>query len=325
MTGIRLDKYLSQQFPQYSRAFLKSQINAGNILVNSKIKKPSYILKENDQLEVNITKPQKSALEPNPNIKLNIIYEDKNIIVIDKPAGISAHPSKPGQNDTIVNALLAYFPPIAKVGDEPRLRPGIVHRLDKDTSGLMVVAKNQKSFSWLKKQFVCRKIAKKYLALAIGNIKEKKGVITKPIGKTKDFRKRTTITLKEQKEAITNYRVLERFLFSCHPELGSGSQKMPKQIRHDKSRHYTLLEIEPKTGRTHQIRVHLASIGHPIAGDNLYGHKRQTPLPNLKRQFLHASCLKFLLPNGKLLELTSDLPDDLNLCLQNLKSSIKNK
>jgi len=339
--NIRLDKYLSRKFPQYSRAFLKSQINAVNILVNGEIKKPSYILKENDNLKINIISPQKSLLKPNPDIKLNIVYEDKNIIAIDKPAGISVHPSKAGQNDTITNALLAYYPAIAKVSDpstdlgQTELRPGIVHRLDKDTSGLMVIAKNQKSFNWLKEQFVNRKVVKKYLALASGSIKEKKGVITKPIGKTKDFRKRTTITIKDKKEAETQYMVLKhlietpstRFAGARRARRASSGNKilLPEQGRKAAAskaiQHYTLLEVEPKTGRTHQIRVHLASIGHPIAGDVLYGFKRQTPLPGLKRQFLHASYLKFSLPNGKIIELKSELPKDLNAILTELTNN----
>ena len=357
ITNIRLDKYLSQKFPKHSRAFLKQQINQGHILINGAAKKPSYILKPSDKIEIQIIEPEKSALQLNPNIKLNIVYEDENIIVIDKPAGISvhpakldngqaqlAHPNKPGQNDTIANALLAYYPAITNIGDEPELRPGIVHRLDKDTSGLMVIAKNQIAFNWLKEQFSSRKVTKKYLALVAGNIQEKKGIISKPIGKTKDFRKRTTITIKDKKEAETHYKMLKyyfkpqkiqpplpsdaatgRFYFKEAGRAGRGDdfkKQHPLLISpstEEERNNYTLLEVEPKTGRTHQIRVHLASIGRPIAGDALYGFKSQTPLPGLKRQFLHASYLKFLLPNGKIIELKSELPKDLQRVLKEIK------
>jgi 23S rRNA pseudouridine1911/1915/1917 synthase len=303
---IRLDKFLTQKFPNYSRAFLKSQIKQGNVLVNGQIKKPSYILKENDKVETSVKEPEKSVLRPNPDINLKIIYEDENIIAIDKPAGISVHPTAgKKQNNTIANALLAYYPAIANVGDpstssgQADLRPGIVHRLDKDTSGIMVVAKNQKTFDWLKKQFAERKVEKKYIALAYGRIKNKKGVISKSIGKTKDFRKRTIAPVKEQKEAITYYKIL----------------------RHYNS--FTLVDLQPKTGRTHQIRVHLASIGHPIAGDKLYSFKNQKMPPDLKRQFLHASHLKFSLPNGKIVELKSELPEDLQKIINTLSQARK--
>ncbi len=298
MKNSRLDQYLVKKLPQYSRAFLKSQIKQGNILINGQIKKPSYVLRQKDDVKININEREKPALQPNPSIKLKIIYEDENIIAINKPAGISVHPTAgKKQNNTIANALLSYYPLIAGIGDEPDSRPGIVHRLDKDTSGIMVVAKNQKTFDWLKKQFAERKVEKKYTALVCGRVKKEKGVISKPIGKTKDFRKRTTAPIKEQKEAITNYRVIKKY------------------------NNHALLEVEPKTGRTHQIRVHLAAIGYPVAGDKLYGFKRQKPLPGLKRQFLHASYLKFSLPNGRIIELKSELPQDLRKALDNLQNN----
>jgi 23S rRNA pseudouridine1911/1915/1917 synthase len=350
----RLDKYLTAKFPQYSRAFLKSQINTGNVLVNGKIVKPSYILKEKDKVKINIVKKAPAVLKPNHNIKLEIIYEDKNIIAINKPAGIAVHPAQPECRDTIVNALLAYYPLIKDVGDMPEFRPGIVHRLDKDTSGIMVVAKNQKTFDWLKKQFAERKIEKKYIALVYGKIKEEKGIISKPIGKTKDFRKRTTISLKTQKEAITYFRVLKHIYLSPSVEgeikRGCCSKSTPlrpkehlpssdgregregegKTKQHlpptpssteegGENFYYTLIEAEPKTGRTHQIRVHLASVGHPIVGDALYGFKNQTLPQGLQRHFLHASSLKFSLFDGKIIELKSELPEDLKKILQSLK------
>lgn len=297
-TRQRLDYFLKQKFPQHSRSFLKSQILAGNILVGGKIKKPSYILKENDKVEINIAKERALQLEPNLSIKLNIIHEDENVIAIDKPAGISTHPAKPNETNTIANALLAYYPDIKEVGDEPNLgpnlRPGIVHRLDKDTSGILIVAKNNQAFNWLKKQFAQRKVVKKYLALVAGEMKEQQGVISKPIGKTQGTIKRTTTPISGVKEAVTRFHAIKGF---------DG---------------YTLIEAEPKTGRTHQIRVHLASIGHPLVGDKLYGFKNQICPTGLKRHFLHASYLKISLPNGKIVELKSELPKDLNDVLDDL-------
>ncbi len=246
-------------------------------------------------------------LKPNPSIKLKIVYENTDVLVIDKPAGLVVHPIKSTQSDTLVNGLIAYYPEIKKVGDDS-LRPGIVHRLDKDTSGLIVVAKNNAAFEYLKKQFAARKVVKKYLALVYGQVKDKKGTITKAISLSKkDHKKRSALLDDKAKRAWTEYKVLKRF------SAKSGSASGEKD--------YTLLEVEPKTGRTHQIRVHLASIGHPIAGDQQYKFKRQPALAGLKRQFLHAAYLKLKLPNGKLVELKSDLPEDLEKTLKDLGAS----
>lgn len=234
------------------------------------------------------------SLKPNPSIKLKIIYQDKDVIVLNKPAGLLVHPINPEQNDTLVNGLIASYPEIKNVGDDP-LRPGIVHRLDKDTSGLMVVAKNNSAFECLKKQFAAQKVVKKYLALVIGKVKDKKGIITKAISLSKkDHRKRSALLDDKAKKAWTEYRVLKSF------------------------NDYTLLEVKPKTGRTHQIRVHLASIGHPLAGDKQYKFKRQPWPENLNRQFLHAAYLKFQLPDGKMMEFKSELPKDLEKILRTL-------
>ncbi|NQV00776.1 MAG: RNA pseudouridine synthase [Parcubacteria group bacterium] len=225
---------------------------------------------------------------------MKIIYGDNDIIVIDKSAGLIVHPIRPGQNDTLVNQLLDEYPEIKNVGDDS-LRPGIVHRLDKDTSGLMVIAKNNKSFEYFKNLFKDRKIVKKYIALVHGKVKDKKGTITKSISLSKkDHRKRSALLDEKSQKAWTEYKVIKRF------------------------KDYTLLEVSIKTGRTHQIRIHLASIGHPVAGDKQYKFKRQSLAENLNRQFLHAFYLKFKLPNGKIMEFKLDLPKDLKSVLQNL-------
>jgi 23S rRNA pseudouridine1911/1915/1917 synthase len=235
------------------------------------------------------------SLKPNPSIKLKIVFEDEDIIVINKPAGLTVHPIKLEQNDTLVNGLLAYYPEIEKVGEDS-LRPSIVHRLDKDTSGLIVVAKNNPVFGYLKNQFQQRKVVKKYLALVNGKIKDKKGTITKAISLSrKDHKKRSALLDDKSKPAWTEYLVIKRF------------------------KDYSLLEVYPKTGRTHQIRIHLASIGHPIAGDEQYKFKRQPCPKNLSRQFLHAAYLKFQLPSGKIMEFKSELPKDLKEVLERLE------
>ncbi len=225
---------------------------------------------------------------------LNIVYEDKDVVVINKPAGLIVHAAREGQKNTLVDQLLNYFPAIKNVGDDS-LRPGIVHRLDKDTSGLMVIAKNQKTFEFLKEQFTERKVDKKYLALVHGKVKDDKGVITKSISfSRKNHKKRSALLDSRSKKAWTEYKVLKRF------------------------DNYTLLEVQIKTGRTHQIRVHLASIGYPVVGDQQYKFKRQITPAKLNRQFLHAFYLKFKLPGGKIRKFESDLPAELKKVLQEL-------
>ncbi len=225
---------------------------------------------------------------------MRIIFENEEIIVIEKPANLTVHPIKPEQKNTLVDQLIEKYPEIKNIGDDS-LRPGIVHRLDKDTSGLMVIAKSQKSFNSLKNQFSQRKIIKKYLALVCGRIKDRQGTITKAISlNKKDHKKRSALLDEKSKPARTEYLVKKRF---------SG---------------YTLLEVFPKTGRTHQIRIHLASIGHPIAGDKQYHFKRQIPPKGLSRQFLHASYLKFQLASGRIMEFKSETPEELKNILTEL-------
>jgi len=224
----------------------------------------------------------------------NIIYEDDNIIIIDKPAGLTVHPINESQNNTLVDEMLAYYPEIKDIGEDS-LRPGIVHRLDKDTSGLMVVAKNNKSFNHLKEQFQERKVIKKYLALVHGIVKDDKGTITKAIGfSKKDHKKRSALLDEKSKSAWTEYQVIKRF---------------------DK---YSLLETYLKTGRTHQIRIHLHSIGYPIVGDKQYKFKRQITPENLSRQFLHAFYLKFKSVDDKIMEFKSELPNELEKVLKKI-------
>jgi 23S rRNA pseudouridine1911/1915/1917 synthase len=227
--------------------------------------------------------------------EIKIIYEDENILAVNKPAGLLVHGP-----DSLVDWLIEKYPDIKKVGEDPE-RPGIVHRLDKDTSGVLLIAKNQGSFEYLKKQFQDRKIKKKYIALVDGRMRGESGIINLPIAKSKsDFRKRAVgeKTIGKEREAMTEYKVIKKF------------------------ENFTLTEACPKTGRTHQIRVHMKAIGHPVVCDKLYGPKNKKCPFDLTRQFLHANTLEFSLPaspsggpDGSRINLEADLPNDLQKVL----------
>ena len=272
--GERIDKFLMRELfsnGEISRGEIIRLINSGKVLVNQKETKPSYILKENDELCILDIIQKEKKLKANQNIKIEIIFEDKNIIVINKPAGLQAHPGSRNEKDTLVNGLLHKFPEIRSVGED-LLRPGIVHRLDKDTSGVMVIARNQKTFEELKRKFKDREVEKKYVALVYGHIIPKVGVIEKPIARASTYKKQVIAGKKTEtriRGAITEYRVLK--------SVGD----------------FDLVEARPKTGRMHQIRVHLFSIGHPIVGDKLYKIKKCLSVPSVKRQLLHAKELNF--------------------------------
>lgn len=234
------------------------------------------------------------------NEKIEIIYEDENILVIDKPAGIIIYPEEPTKEKTLIGHLLEKFLFLKKVGEPPR--HGIVHRLDKDTSGILLVAKNNKALDFLQKQFKAGEVLKKYLALITGNLKTNRGTIETLIGRApKNRKKQKAYSLygpeakrRGLRKAITEYKVLGRF------------------------KDYTLVEASPKTGRRHQIRCHLSYLGHPIVGDKIYGFKNQPRPENLKRHFLHANYLKIELPTGQEKELCSQLPKDLKNILESL-------
>ncbi len=313
--GKRIDKFLAsafakapadkQEFFSYSRGEIIRNIRVGNILVNGKKVKPSYILRQGDIIKSKI-KNQKSKITPNPNIKIKVIYQDENIIAIDKPAGLQVHPVKAdfssargaSPDNTLVNWLVYKFPEVKEIHDnspDAWLRPGIVHRLDKDTSGVMVIARNMKSFEELKKLFRERKIEKKYLALVYGKLKEKRGVISKPIARAATYKKQVVAGRKTKtkiREAVTEYKVLKAF------------------------NNYSLLEVIPKTGRMHQIRVHLFSIGHPIVGDKIYKLKNIKAI-DATRQMLHAESLKFNL-FGNNYSFSSKIPPDMNNYVVNI-------
>lgn len=288
--GVRLDKYLTQTLPQFSRAHIQKLITQGYILVNGQGAKANQKLNETDRITVNF--PPAYAYPTAEPISLTIIYEDKNIFVVDKPAGLTVHPAPGHPNHTLVNAILAHCPSLAMSND--LVRPGIVHRLDKDTSGLIVIAKNDFAKAHLVDQFKSHTVTKGYLVLVKGRLSPQQGVIEAPIGRDPYNRQRMAI-VETGKEASTQYQV-RKYLSN-----------------------YTLLEVTLKTGRTHQIRVHLSAIGYPVVGDTIYGAKRRREITAscLKRQFVHAYRLGFRLPSTNAYqEFTCDLPPELKRVLE---------
>ncbi len=314
---MRLDRHLTEKYPNYSRSYLQKLIKEGKILVNGKIVSPHYQLKPNDTITEKIIPPEKIDLSPDKSIKLDIVYEDENYLVINKPAGLVVHPSESVKSHTLINALLSHYPPIKNVGDKKSIcnfqfsicnyRPGIVHRLDRDVSGLMIIAKTQAAFDDLKHQFQNHKIKKEYTALVYGNVAREEGEIRVPIGRSKSGSKMSARTQpkKGDRTAITRYKVIRRF------------------------DNYTLLKIQTLTGRTHQIRVHLSWLGHPIVGDPLYKTKKQKSIKTIKQEskaeiarvFLYADYLEFHDIKNQTKTFKLDLPGELKNILKNLKSN----
>ena len=283
---IRLDKYLTLVLPQFSRAHLQKLIVQGHILVNGQRTRANQRLSKIDKITVEL---HPSLIRPLAEpIPIAIIYEDEDILVIEKPAGLTVHPAPGHPSHTLVNAILGHCPDLA-TSDE-LMRPGIVHRLDKDTSGLIVIAKKDFAREYIAAQFKSRIVTKGYLVLVKGRLSPERGIIEGPIGRDPRSRRRMAI-VEAGKEAITQYRV-RRYLDN-----------------------YTLIEVTPLTGRTHQIRVHLSAIGCPVVGDPIYGVKSV----HLNRQFIHAYRLGFRLPSTKKYrEFTSPLPIDLEQALEYL-------
>jgi 23S rRNA pseudouridine1911/1915/1917 synthase len=278
VSGIRLDKFVGDRCPELSRTHAQKLIEAGFITVNARPVKSSFILAVGDRVDISIPPESPTSLQPEA-IPLKIVYEDADLLVVDKPAGLPVHPAPGHPSHTLVNAVLNYLPVLV---EEDYVRPGIVHRLDKDTSGLIIVAKNRLAHEKLSDQFKARSVSKSYIVLVKGKLTPESGVIEAAIGRDPHNRQRMAVVARGR-QARTEYRVL-------------------KYIGR-----YSLLEIRPQTGRTHQIRVHLAAIGFPVVGDATYGVRS----PYLSRQFLHASRLGFSLPStGQHVEFTSPLPPD---------------
>ena len=293
-SGTRLDKFLREQFSQFSRHWLQKLIKDGLVLRNGQRTEPSVILKNQDALQIVLSLPPKISLEPDPKVRFEIVYENPDVIIINKPAGLVVHPSDTVKSKTLVNGLLARWPEIEGVGEDP-LRPGLVHRLDKETSGLLIVAKNNKAYEWLKNQFQKRRVIKRYLALVHGVIKDENGMLEAPIMRSPTQAIKQTIG--GTKDAVTFYTVKKRFS------------------------EFTLIEAQPKTGRRHQIRIHLAHFGHPVVGDERYTPRslRGRLKTNLIRHFLHAYYLEIDLPNGEHKIFEIPLPESLQAILEKLK------
>ena len=301
---IRLDIFLSSRPNDLSRSRIHALIKDGDVKVNNYPSKPSYRLKAGDQVSLSIPPPTISVLEPEA-INFNVIHEDASLIVLNKPAGVVVHPAPGHLKGTLVHGLLEHCTDLSGIGGS--MRPGIVHRLDKDTSGLMVVAKDDLTHNSLAKQFKAGTIKKQYLALVHGRVKGDEGKIDLPISRHPKKRKKMSVMPLKGKRALTIWQKI------CEFQIG-----------------FSLLSISIKTGRTHQIRVHLSHIGHPITGDPVYGYGRnwwkrhplhqKGMLSQVNRQMLHSKCLGFKHPHDeRYVEFEAPIPDDMEKILQDLK------
>lgn len=292
--GNRIDKVLSEYFEDYSRSFFRKLFDEGLVKVGGKAVKPSLKVRRGDLIDISVPEPVNIAIEPE-NIPLDIVYEDGDIIIVNKPKGMVVHPALGHYTGTLVNALMYHFGDSLS-GINGQYRPGIVHRIDMDTTGLLVVCKNDAAHRALSERLSTHDITRRYYAIVCGNIPDDEGVIDKPIGRSPRDRKKMAVNERNGRRAVTHYRVLERL---------GGS--------------FTYIECELETGRTHQIRVHMASIGHPILGDELYG-PRKCPY-RLQGQTLHAGVLGFIHPStGEYVEFSSELPDYFSRLLDILRA-----
>ena len=290
--GERLDTFLAQRCPDLSRSRIQALTAEGCVTVDGAPAKPAARLREGQTVSLVVPPPVPSSLVPQA-MDLHVVHEDSDLLVIDKPAGLVTHPAPGHPDHTLANAVLAHCPDLEGVGGE--IRPGLVHRLDKDTSGLIVVAKNDTAQAGLSAQFKDRTVSKAYLAAVTGHPDPERAIIDAPIGRHPRSRTRMAV-VSTGRGAVTEYDVLRHL------------------------RGYSLVEARPRTGRTHQIRVHLASVGHPVAGDATYGR----PAPGLDRHFLHAHRLAFDHPRtGHRLELESPLPKDLQAFLDSYHPSFR--
>ena len=298
--GVRLDAFLASQIEGWSRARLQRLIEAEDVLVNGKLAKPSYKLREHDRLEVELVSPATTNFTPEA-VPIEIVYEDDTLVVVNKPAGLVVHPAAGIQSGTLANALAYHFEQLPNASS---VRPGIVHRLDRDTSGLLVVAKTEAALENLSDQFRARSVYKLYAALVHGRVASDAGRIEQPLARDPSNRTRMAV-VRGGRSALSIYRVARRF------------------------NRFTLLDVQLKTGRTHQIRVHLAWLKHPVVGDETYGGGRDNTIqdPKLKsqirglgRHFLHAERLAFTHPaTGERVQFHSQLPPELSDLLTEIK------
>jgi 23S rRNA pseudouridine1911/1915/1917 synthase len=321
--GTRLDLFLAGHFDsanvlgaRLSRSEIQRLIGEGQITLNGARAKPGARIRVHDRIDVRLAPPRDSTIRPEP-LPLDVLYEDVDCIVINKAPGIAVHPAAGHSSGTLVNALLHHCPDIQGIGGERR--PGIVHRLDKDTSGVMVVAKNAATYQHLALQFKNRSVEKEYLALAWGHVKPDRGLIDRPIGRHRSDRKRMSSihSLKKSRAALTEWAVEEWFALV-------GVKRVRTEV--------TLLRLRPRTGRTHQLRVHFSDLGHALVGDRVYGSKRKIPSPqfpsehalaSFSRQALHAEKLSFNHPRGgRRMVFTAPLAGDLIMLLSLLRSDV---
>ena len=291
----RIDKFLKEELDEISRSLIQDLIKSGNVLVNDKTVKPNYNLKENDEIKVTIIDPEVSDIVPQ-DIPLDVYYEDEDVIVINKPSGMVVHPGCGNYDNTLVNALMFHCKDLSSINGV--IRAGIVHRIDKDTSGLLVSCKNDFSHHHLSEQFFNKTVKRKYYALVHGVINHNLGKIDAPIGRDSSNRQMMSI-VNNGKHAVTHFKVLERFT------------------------DYTFVELQLETGRTHQIRCHMKYIGFPLVGDPVYGPRK---VIGDKGQFLHAKTLGFTHPKtGKFMEFECPLPDYFENFLNELREYEKLK
>ena len=288
--GIRIDKFITDIMEGKSRSYIQGMIEEGYVLVNNKKVKSNYKLKLNDVIKTTIKEPVELEVKKE-NIPIDILYEDSDVIVVNKPKGMVVHPAPGNYEGTLVNALLYHCKDLSSINGV--IRPGIVHRIDKDTTGVLVVAKNDEAHVKLSEQLKDHSMKREYYALVEGRIKKDSGTIDKPLARSKRDRLKIAIT-EDGKRAVTHYSVIERFKNS------------------------TLVKCVLETGRTHQIRVHMSSIGYPLVGDPLYGFKKQKFKDD--GQMLHAKVLGFIHPRtGEYMEFSSELPENYKKLLENLR------
>ena len=293
--GERLDKFLSIIYPEFSRAFFQKLIKSKQVSVNETPQKASYCVKIDDIVTVEIPDAVETTIEPE-NIPLDILYEDDDVLIVNKPKGMVVHPSAGHYSGTLVNAIM-YHCKDTLSGINGEIRPGIVHRIDMDTTGSLIVCKNDEAHVNIAQQIKEHSVNRIYVGIVCGNVKEDSGTVEGAIGRHPIERKKMAINEKNGKPAITHYKVLERF------------------------KNYTYMQFKPETGRTHQIRVHMASIGHPLLGDTLYSSGR-LPFKHLQGQCLHAKTIGFIHPKtGEYMEYSAPLPEYFEKLLCLLKSN----
>lgn len=313
----RLDKIVVALLPELTRSAAQRLIEQGRVSVNGTIRDASYRGRAGDTIEISLPNAPASDGLVAEAIPLDILYEDDDVLAINKPAGLVVHPGAGNPSGTLANALLSHAPEVADVGDKDR--PGIVHRLDKETSGIVLIAKNTAAHRALQAQFKARTVKKRYLALCVGAVQPARGIINKPIGRDPSNRKRMAVVV-DGRAAVTEYAVAEVFEAAGRViEMPAGATTATVTLR--RGAVYSFVRAQPATGRTHQLRVHFASIGFPIVGDALYGATRHDPLSRAlaPRHLLHASEVMFELPaTGQTKQLYAPMPADMRRILDQL-------